>query len=61
MPNYYLAPAQPYPIGYPLCLWPPYQQYYTGPHGHVEEDSEQPNPMAQMSVSSRGKNTPKGT
>jgi len=44
MPNYYLAPAQPYPIGYPLGLWPPYQQYYTGPHGHVEEDSRTAKP-----------------
>src|SRR5882724_12731153 len=25
MPNHYPAPAQPYPICYPLALWPSYQ------------------------------------
>src|SRR5882724_9774999 len=44
MPNYYPTPAQPYLIGYPPGLWPPYQQYYAGPHGHSEEDSETANP-----------------
>ena len=45
MPNYYLASAQPNTISYPLGPWPPYyQQYYAGPHGHVEEDSETAKP-----------------
>ena len=44
MPNYYLAPAQPYMIGYPLGPFPPYQQYYAGPHGHAKEDSEMAKP-----------------
>jgi len=44
IPNYYLAPVQPYPIGYPLGPWLPYQQYYTGKHGHIEEDSETAKP-----------------
>src|SRR5882724_8358927 len=35
MPNYYLAPAQPYLIRYPLGPWPPYQQHYVGLHSHV--------------------------
>ena len=30
MPNYALALAQPYPIGYPPAQWPLYQQYYAG-------------------------------
>ena len=44
MPNYYPAPAQPYPIGYPPGPWPPYQQHYAGPHGHFKEDSEMAKP-----------------
>ena len=44
MPNYYLALAQPYLISYPPGLWPPYQQYYTGPPGHGNEDSETAKP-----------------
>src|SRR5882724_9590279 len=44
VPNHYPAPAQPYPIGYPLGLWPPYQQYYAGPPGHGDEDSETTKP-----------------
>jgi len=44
MPNYYLAPAQPYLISYPPGLWPPYQQYYTGHPGHGDEDSETAKP-----------------
>src|SRR5882724_11436564 len=44
MPNYYPAPAQPYPIGYPLDPWPPYQQHYAGPQGHRAEDSETAKP-----------------
>src|SRR5882724_11622152 len=28
VPNQYLAPAQPYLVGYPPGPWPPYQQYY---------------------------------
>ena len=44
MPNYHPAPVQLYPIGYPLGPWPPYQQYYAGPHGHGEEDSETAKP-----------------
>src|SRR5882724_4585755 len=44
MPNYYLAPAQPYPISYPPGPWPPYQQNYTGPYGHGNEDSEMAKP-----------------
>src|SRR5882724_11650532 len=34
----------PYLIGYPLGLWPPYQQYYAGPQGHGQEDSEMAKP-----------------
>ena len=48
MPNYYLAPVQPYPISYLPGLWPPYQQYYAGPPGHGEEDSEMANPYKFM-------------
>src|SRR5882724_8099567 len=44
MPNYYLAPTQPYPISYPLGRWPPYQQNYTGPYGHGDKDSETAKP-----------------
>src|SRR5882724_8502790 len=44
MPNYFLAPTQPYLIGYPPCLWPPYQQYYAGQQGHVNEDSKMAKP-----------------
>src|SRR5882724_3289709 len=44
VPNHYPAPAQPYPVGYPPGLWPPYQQYYAGPHGHGKEDSETAKP-----------------
>jgi len=44
MPNYYLAPAQPYPNSYLLGPWPPSQQYYAGLHGHIKEDSETAKP-----------------
>src|SRR5882724_7982695 len=44
MPNYYLAPAQPYLIGYPPGPWPPYQQHYVGLHGQIKEDSEMAKP-----------------
>src|SRR5882724_10411703 len=44
MPNYYLAPMQPYPTSYPLGPWPSYQQHYTGPQGNGEEDSEMAKP-----------------
>src|SRR5882724_6850347 len=44
MPNYYPAPAQLYPIGSPPGLCPPYQQHYTGPYGHGDEDSETAKP-----------------
>src|SRR5882724_4275659 len=44
MPNYFPAPAQLYPISYPPGPWPPYQQYYMGQHGHVEEDSKTAKP-----------------
>src|SRR5882724_4732461 len=44
MPNYYPARTQPYPIGYPPGPWPPYQQHYTGPYGHGDEDSETAKP-----------------
>jgi len=37
MPNFLLAPAQPYLISYPPGPWPPYQQYYAGQQGHVDE------------------------
>jgi len=41
--NYYPAPAQPYPTGYPrpMATLP---QHYTGPQGHREEDSETAKP-----------------
>src|SRR5882724_5305323 len=42
--NHYPAPVQLYLISYPLGPWPPYQQYYAGPHGHGEEDSETAKP-----------------
>src|SRR5882724_7641786 len=38
------APPQPYPVGYPPGPWPPYQQNYTGPYGHGDEDSETAKP-----------------
>ena len=44
MPNYYLAPAPLYLICYLPGLWPPYQQYYAGPHGHGEEESKTAKP-----------------
>src|SRR5882724_1839894 len=44
MVNYFQAPVQPYPIGYPPGPWPPYQPYYAGQHGHVEEDSKMAKP-----------------
>src|SRR5882724_2959090 len=44
MPNYYPAPAQLYPIGYPPGPRPPYQQNYMGPYGHGDEDSETAKP-----------------
>jgi len=44
MPNYFLHPTQPYPIGYPPTQWPPYQQYYAGQQGTFNEDSETAQP-----------------
>src|SRR5882724_10514352 len=44
MPNYYPAPAQLYPISYPLSPWQPYQQYYAGPPSHGDKDSETAKP-----------------
>jgi len=44
MPNYFLAPVQPYLTSYLPGPWPPYQQYYVGQHGHGEEDSEMAKP-----------------
>src|SRR5882724_3645361 len=44
MPNYFLSPAQPYLISYPPGPWPPYQEYYVGQQGHVDEDSEMAKP-----------------
>ena len=44
MPNYFMAPVQLYLISYPPGPWPPYQQYYAGQHGHIEEDSEMAKP-----------------
>jgi len=48
MPNYFLAPAQPYLIGCQPTLWPPYQQYYTGKQGTFNEDSKMANPTSSL-------------
>ena len=44
IPNYFLAPTQPYLIGYPPTPWPPYQQYYAGQQGTFNKHSKTAKP-----------------